>query len=51
MGFKVMARSWWRISGDYYNVMGLPVCRLGRILAGMGVDCLNLAAARASNRS
>ena len=39
------------ISGDYYNVMGLPVCRLGRILAGMGVDCLNLAAARASNRS
>ena len=39
------------ISGDYYNVMGLPVCRLGRILAGMGVDWLNLAAARASNRS
>ena len=32
------------IAGDYYNVMGLPVCRLGRILAGMGLDCLALAA-------
>lgn len=39
------------ISGDYYNVMGLPVCRLGRILAGMGVDCLALAAARGPDRS
>ncbi|MEG2097020.1 MAG: Maf family protein, partial [Pseudoflavonifractor sp.] len=31
------------ISGDYYNVMGLPICRLGRILARFGVDCLKLA--------
>lgn len=29
------------IRGDYYNVMGLPVCRLGQILAGMGIDCLS----------
>ena len=32
------------ISGDYYNVVGLPVCRLGRILTGFGVDPLALAA-------
>ena len=32
------------IQGDYYNVMGLPVCRLGRVLKGLGVDCMALAA-------
>lgn len=32
------------ISGDYYNVMGLPVCRLSGMLSCFGVDCLKLAA-------
>lgn len=36
------------IVGDYYNVMGLPVCRLGRMLARFGVDPLAQAAKRST---
>ena len=28
------------IVGDYYHVMGLPVCRLGQMLRQFGVECL-----------
>ncbi len=27
-----------RMNGDYYNVMGLPVCRLGQVLRAMAPD-------------
>ena len=39
------------ISGDYYNVMGLPVCRVARLLARFGVNSLALAVEKEDRKS
>ena len=29
-----------KMDGDYYNVMGLPVCRLGQVLKGLAPEIM-----------
>lgn len=31
-----------KIQGDFFNVMGLPICHLGQVLRSFGVDCLTM---------